>query len=260
MIAADGGASPRDILVSIINYRTPDMTLRCVRSVLDDIGALDVHVAVVDNASGDDSAERIEGWITAQNPPPPVTLIRSPTNSGYSGGHNLGMSAGSAEAYLILNSDALLRSGALAALLQAMRSAPRIGLVAPRLEYEDGEPQRSCFRFPSPVGEMLRAARTGFLNTVFPRRDLSLGFDPAPEEIEWASFACILVNARLRDDIGPMDEGYFLYSEDTDYCWRAARADWEIRFEPRARVIHLRGGSGPVKQLIAERKRRPAYL
>ncbi len=223
-------------------------------------GRADVHIVVVDNASGDGSDDQIAAWIAEQSPAPPVSLIRSPTNSGYSGGHNQGMAARRAETYLILNSDALLRPGALETLLSAMRANSGAGFVAPRLEHEDGEPQRSCFRFPSPLGELLRAARTGALTALLRRFDLSLGVDPDPAEIEWASFACILVRGRMRDEIGPMDEGYFLYSEDTDYCWRARKAGWSIVFEPKARVVHLRGGSGPVKEMLRTRKRPPEYL
>ena len=249
-----------DIVVSIINYRTGEMTLDCVRSVLADIGDLDVHVVVVDNRSDDGSAELIEEWIAAQTPPVPVTLVRSETNSGYSGGHNQGMSARPAEASLILNSDALLRPGALAALLGALRARPKLGLVGPRIEYEDGTVQDSCFRFPTPLGELTRAARTGLVTRLLRRSDLSLGSAPDPAAIEWVSFACVLVRGSMRAEIGPMDEGYFLYSEDIDYCWRARRAGWAIAQAPEARAVHFRGGSGPVKTLIAARKRLPAYF
>jgi hypothetical protein len=86
-----------------------------------------------------------------------------------------------------------------------------------------------------------------------------LGPDPDPEEIDWASFACILLNGAMVREIGPMDEGYFLYFEDAEYCLRARRAGWRVLRCPEAVAVHFRGGSGPVKSLAARKKRLPAY-
>ena len=246
------------LVISIINFRTADMTLDCVRSVLADIGDLDVEVRVVDNRSDDGSTERIADWIAAQPAGTPVRLIRSETNSGFSGGHNQGMAA-AADYYLVLNSDTKLRAGCLGALLAAAEADPQAGLIAPRLEYEDGRVQESCFRFPSPASEFIRGANTGPVTSLLHRWTTQLGIDPDPHRIEWASFACILLDARMTREIGPMDEGYFLYFEDAEYCLRARRAGWRIRRCPEARVVHFRGGSAPVKSLARARKRLPDY-
>ena len=88
---------------------------------------------------------------------------------------------------------------------------------------------------------------------------VAIGADPEPAEIEWASFACIVVRREVVEAIGPMDEGYFLYFEDAEYCLRARRAGWRIAWVPDAVAVHFRGGSGPVKALAAARKRMPAY-
>lgn len=250
-------AEPLDLVVSIINYRTGDMTIRCVASVLADMGAIRSHVVVVDNASGDGSADQIADWIVAQDGP--VSLVRSPSNTGFSGGHNQGIGFAKARYYLILNSDAELRPGSLAAFMAAAAAHPDHGLIAPRLEDPDGTPQISAFRFPSPLSELVRGARTGLVTRLLARWNISLGTDPDPAAVNWVSFACVLLNARMLDGIGGMDEGYFLYFEDTDTCWRAGRAGWPILICPEARVVHFRGGSAPVKALVAARKRLPAY-
>jgi GT2 family glycosyltransferase len=250
---------PFKIAISIINFRTGDLTLNCVRSVLDDMVGIDGHVVVVDNLSEDGSAEQIADWIAAQPAGLPVTLVRSETNSGFSGGHNQGIGAVDAEYYLVLNSDAILRPGFLRTILQAADSQPDIGFFAPRIEHEDGGVQDSCFRFPSPGSELIRAARTGFVTRALPRREVSLGPDPDPQEIDWASFACILLRGRMLAEVGTMDEGYFLYFEDVEYCLRARRAGWHIRHVPQAVAVHFRGGSGPVKALISQRARLPRY-
>lgn len=250
---------PFDVVVSVINYRTADLTLQCVRSVLDDLAGIDGLVVVVDNLSGDGSADKIADWIAAQPDGTPVRLVRSATNSGFSGGHNQGFAAAEADFYLVLNSDAILRPGFLRTMLDAAADAPGIGFFAPVIEYDDGGVQDSCFRFPSPAGELIRAARSSVVTRAFARREVSLGPEPPQDQIEWASFACILLRGEMVRAIGPMDEGYFLYFEDVEYCLRARRAGWRIRQVRDARAVHFRGGSGPVKSLSRERARLPRY-
>lgn len=247
------------LAVSIINFRTGALTLDCLRSVLADIGDLDLRVVVVDNASGDGSAEMIADWIAAQPPGTPVTLVRSATNSGFSGGHNQGIAAVPAEHYLVLNSDAVLRPGFLRAILAAADAEPAAGLVAPRIETEGGEAQISCFRFHGPASELIRGAASDPVSRFLAWRDVPLAHPVQADEIEWASFACILLRGEMVRQIGPMDEGYFLYFEDAEYCLRARRAGWRIAFAPEAVAVHFRGGSGPVKSLSKERRRLPAY-
>lgn len=248
-----------DVVISIINFRTGDLTLQCLRSVLPELKGINGLVVVVDNLSGDGSAEQIEAWIADQPEGTPVQLVRSATNSGFSGGHNQGMAAATADYYLVLNSDAVLQPGFLRTMLASARAHPRCGFLAPVIEYDDGAIQNSCFRFHGPMSELVRAARAGPVTRVFQCYDVSLGPDPDPGEIRWASFACILVNGAMVREIGPMDEGYFLYFEDVEYCLRGHRAGWEIRQNRAARAVHFRGGSGPVKTLYNERARLPRY-
>ncbi len=261
VLDAGAGDRPLDVSVSIINFRTADLTIQCVRSVLDELDGIDGHVVVVDNWSDDGSADAIAEWIAAQGPDVPVTLVRSPTNTGFSGGHNQGIGARLASYYLVLNSDALLRPGFLGTLLAAARAAPpEIGFFTPRLEFDDGTPQISHFRFPGPISEFIRGAGSGPVTKLFARYDIPLGTEPDEDEVGWASFACILLSHAMVDEIGPMDEGYFLYFEDSEYCLRARRAGWRIRHVPAARTVHFRGGSAPVKKLVAARRRVPAYF
>lgn len=249
----------RQLVVSIINYRTGPLTLQCVASVLADIAGLDAEIVVVDNLSGDGSADQIADWIAAQDPPVPVRLLRSGRNSGFSGGHNLAMAAVPAAFYLILNSDALLRPGFCRAILAAAADQPRAGLFAPRIDHEDGTQQTNCFRFPSAASELIRGAQSGPVTQALWRHDVPLAMPPAPDQIGWASFACILLRGAMVQAIGPMDDGYFLYFEDTEYCLRAARAGWPVVYVAQARCVHFRGGSGPVKAMAAANKRLPAY-
>lgn len=250
---------PHDIVVLIINFRTADLTLQCVKTVLADSGDLDVEIVVIDNFSEDGSAEQIADWIAAGPKDMPVRLVRSPVNSGFSGGNNQGMVALKGQFYLVLNSDAVLRPGFLPTMLEAAQAQPNYGFFAPRIEYDDGGVQDSCFRFPSPLSELERSARTGFVTHALRRHTVSLGADPDPAEIDWASFACLLLRGDMVRQIGPMDEGYFLYFEDIEYCLRARRAGWRVAYVPQAKAVHYRGGSGPVKTLNARRAELPRY-
>jgi GT2 family glycosyltransferase len=247
------------LVVSIINYRTADLTIACVQSALADLPAQGL-IVVVDNASGDGSDDKIAEWIEAEGQGDRVRLVRSAVNSGFSGGHNLGMAAAPAEFYLILNSDAVLRPGFCDTILEAARARTSHGLFAPQIEHEDGEVQISTFRFGGPFSELIRAAQTGPVTKLLKRRVVALSETPQESEIEWASFACILVRGSMVDAIGPMDEGYFLYFEDAEYCLRARRAGWRIAHVPQARAVHFRGGSGPVKALQKAKKRMPPYF
>ena len=107
------------LVVSIINYRTAELTLQCVKSVLADLSGIAARVVIVDNRSDDGSAEALGDWIAAQQPPVPVSLVLSPGNAGFSGGHNQGIAAQEAEYYLVLNSDTVLRPGFCKTLLEA---------------------------------------------------------------------------------------------------------------------------------------------
>lgn len=247
------------LAVSILNYRTGAMTIAAVQSVLEALGAGEGRVIVVDNASGDGSADEIAAWI-AQRGDARVELVRSVTNSGFSGGHNQALArAPEAEFYLILNSDALLRPGFFDPVLSAARAAPRAGIFAPQLEGEDGRVQHSCFRFHGIASEMMRGAATGPVSRLLKRHEVALELPPDPGQIEWVSFACVLLRGEMVREIGPMDAGYFLYFEDSEYCLRARRAGWQAVYVPAARAVHLRGGSGPVKALAAAGDRMPAY-
>jgi GT2 family glycosyltransferase len=143
--------------------------------------------------------------------------------------------------------------------MNAARATPEAGLFTPRIDYEDGTQQTSCFRFPSPASELIRGAETGPITQLLKRYNTPLKMPPNPEKIGWASFACILLRNDMIRDVGNMDEGYFLYFEDVEYCWRATRRGWSIAYVPDARTLHYQGGSGPVTDLARRKDRLPAY-
>jgi len=141
----------------------------------------------------------------------------------------------------------------------AARAHPNAGLIGPRLQGPDGEPQCSMFRDRTPISEMLSAAGTGLLDRICSRFVVAAGIPDEPTESQWVSFACILVRRAVIEQIGLMDERYFMYFEDIDYSRKVRKAGWRVVHDPSAKVIHLRGGSSSVKSALKERKRVPKY-
>ena len=189
----------------------------------------------------------------------PVTLMASDTNLGFAGGHNAVMREHPAAFYLLLNSDTVLRDGAVTRLLAAADTHPRAGLLAPALEDEDGTRQISCFRAHTPASELIRGAATGPVTRILARYDVPLAPAPDPQEIGWVSFACVLIRHAVVAGTGGLDDGFFLYYEDAEFCHRIRQAGWQIAYIPDARVVHFRGGSGPVKALSRAARRLPPY-
>jgi hypothetical protein len=140
-----------------------------------------------------------------------------------------------------------------------MEARPDVGIVSPRLEWEDGEPQVNCFRFHSPFSELLRAASTGPVTRLFRRYEVPVHLFDRVMEPDWTSFACALVRREVFEKIGLLDEGFYLYFDDPDYCRRAREEGWGVLYCPDARVVHLVGRSNPVESLTLERRRRPRY-
>jgi GT2 family glycosyltransferase len=247
------------LAVVIVNYKTAKLVMQCLESLLPELAGIDARVVVVDNCSGDGSVAALEAWAAAHDPDKRVQVVAAETNGGFSAGNNTGICAADADYYLLLNSDTIVRPRAIAILLQTAERHPEAGLVSPRLEWPDGTPQESCFRYMSPLSELIGAAQTGPLTSMLKRFDVPLAVSDTMVNPDWTSFACVLVRREVVNDIGLMDDGYFMYFDDIDYCRRARAAGWGILHNPEARIVHLRGGSSPVKQRAVERKRLPRY-
>jgi GT2 family glycosyltransferase len=253
--------SSATIAAVVLNYRTAGLTLQCLESLAGERGRVPgLSAIVVDNASGDGSDQTIAAGIAARGWNDWARLIRAPANRGFAAGNNLGAAAAAdADLLLLLNSDTIVRPGAVAALAEALAARPDVGLVSPRLEWPDGTPQESCFRFLRPPTELVRAAATGPISRLLARHVPAMPVSETPLEPDWTSFACVLVRRALYEALGGLDEGYFMYYEDVDFCRRARAAGARVLHWPAARVVHLRGQSGDVKQATAERRRRPGY-
>jgi GT2 family glycosyltransferase len=249
---AAGIASPRQVSIVIVSFNTLALLRDCLAS-LSRSNAGDV--IVVDNLSHDGSPDMVE------NEFPTVRLIRNAENGGFAKGSNLGIKKARGDYILLLNSDTIVRPGALDVMTGFLDTNPSSGAVGCRLLNEDGSIQASISNRVGPFTLLLRLLGvSGLIASDRVRRLLSryLGFMlgktirsylapymavDAPIEVENISAACLMIRRDVIDQIGLLDERFFMYLEDVDYCLRMRQAGWKLHYLPRGEVIHLSGGS-----------------
>lgn len=239
------------LLVVIVNYRTAGLVAQCLSS----IAAQQVEglqAVVVDNASPDFQALRIgiapHSW---------ASLLPRATNGGFAVGCNAAirraLSADEVPDYvLLLNPDTQLEPGALQALVDFMDVHPRAGIAGSQLLNARGEAECSAHRAPSPLGELEGAAGLAFLSRLLVPHVVS----DVPAKTDWVTGASLMVRRAVLEVVGLLDEGYFLYFEEVDFCARARAAGWEVWLVPASRVVHLEGAATGIRE--ADR-RRPHY-
>jgi N-acetylglucosaminyl-diphospho-decaprenol L-rhamnosyltransferase len=247
-----------NIAIIVLNYCTPELTLECLGSLECEVDP-SVSVVVVDNASGDGSADQIEQAIHAQGWNSWARVVRSPINGGFASGNNLGIRSVVADAYLLLNSDTLVRPGAIAGLRDALRDRPEAGIIGPRLLDGSGAQDHTFFRALAPAAELIRSANTGPVTRALKRFDPLLPVSEEAVEPDWLAFASVLIRREVIDQVGMLDEGYFMYFEDVDYCRRVREAGWKIVYWPYVDIVHYKGGSSHVTDEARLRKRAPRY-
>jgi len=231
----------------IVNWRTFELTRQAVESVLNQEFDGGVEVIVVDNASGDGSAERLAAL-------PGIRLIAAPRNLGFAGGNNLGLRRAHGEFTLLLNSDAALAPGALAALVAEARAHPEAGAIGPRVIYPDGRVQYTWDYVPSLRNELwlVLAQRRRIASA---RWQAAVRAWAAPRPIRAVQLAALLVPMRVWRRLGLLATEPFLYFEDCDLSVRLARGGYAMRYVPAAQVVHHEGqSSGQVP-----RRRRAAH-
>lgn len=246
------------LAVIILNYKTSKLTIECLESMENEIDE-NILVVVVDNYSNDGSCEKIAEKIKQNKWGSWCRLISSRVNGGFAAGNNIGILAVEAEAYIFLNSDTIVRPGAFTALIDALGRNPGAGLVAPGMENIEGEIDQNTFRDVTPIYEFMRAADTGPISSLLRRFDVVMKPDIQPFEPQWVGFACVIVRKEVIDQVGLLDEGFFMYFEDIDYCRRARAKGWKVLYWPDARVVHLLGGSSGVTRQSNLRRRPPKY-
>ncbi|MFZ4641018.1 MAG: glycosyltransferase family 2 protein [Nodosilinea sp.] len=253
------------VLVVIVNYRTPKLTLDCLNSLESEVKSLpNLQVVVTDNNSGDGSAQIISTAI-AEMGCPWIKFMPLSRNGGFAYGNNApirqGLEAGILPPYvLLLNPDTIVHPGAIRILVDFMEEHRDVGIAGSRLQDRDGTPQDSAFRFHTIWSEIDGGFRLGFITKLLSRRKIAFPMVDAPQQVEWVAGASMLIRREVFEQIGLMDEGYFMYYEEMDFCLQAYRRGWSCWYVPASRVVHLVGQSSGVTDTKSPAKRLPQYI
>lgn len=253
-------------LVSIVNYCTAEHVCNLLPRLIEQIDIDCDRIIIVDNMSPDDSYAKIKSFVLESQYDQYVLVVLAERNGGFSYGNNLAIKEAkdkfmnSPEYVWLLNPDTSLLDDALTNLLNFAEEHSRAGIIGSRLEDEAGRPQRSSFRFHSLKSELLSGLRLGITDKLFHRYLVSSKDIPSqPEVVDWLAGASMFIRYSIIDDIGLMDENYFLYYEETDYCLQAQRSGWQCWYVPSSRVIHYVGQSTGIVSGDSLRRRRPKY-
>jgi N-acetylglucosaminyl-diphospho-decaprenol L-rhamnosyltransferase len=239
--------SPLDLSIIIVSWNVRDLLRECLRSIDDGRGDLRLEVIVVDGASHDGSPEMVAAEF------PWVKLIARSDNVGFPKGNNIGMAQANGRTLLLLNPDTEIIGDALTKLLNYLDDNPDVGVVAPQLLNSDGTAQSSRRRFPTLATGLFEST---WLEAVAPRAILDHYYaadlpDDQTADVDWLMGACLLIRREIYEAVGGMDEDYFMYSEELDYCRRIKEAGWRVVYLPAAQVTHHAGKSS--EQAVAAR-------
>lgn len=227
------------ISVVLLNYNTRALTLAALARLLPEATERGWQVIVVDNASTDGSGEAVAAAF------PAVTLLSLTENRGYAAGNNRGVEVAAGDFVVLLNSDALVGVAELQALADYLVENPSAGAVSAGLRTAKGEAQAFAFGGDPTPGYLLRRG----LGRVLPLPPLHNWAVTEALSVDWVSGACLCVSREVIEQIGGLDENFFLYFEDVDWCKRMRGAGWQVVYNPLVSVVHLGGQSQPARRV-----------
>ena len=239
----------------IVHYRTLATLPACLRAIALSAADLEAETVVVDNASGDG----VEALLSREFPD--VRLLRNDENVGYAGAVNRGIAETRGEFVLVMNPDCTLDPGAVRTLVGHLRAHPRTAIAGPRILNPDGTLEYSARAYPDQLAFLFN--RYSLLTRWFPnnpwsRRYLLTDWDHATvRDVDWLSGACLMVRREAIRQVGPMDDRFFMFNEDVDWCRRMNLAGWSVAYVPDARAVHHVGASRKrvAARVIVERHR-----
>jgi GT2 family glycosyltransferase len=258
------GASARQrVSVVIVTYRSAALTVDCLNSLQSERlhPGIELSAVVIDNASGDYAviAEAIqrEGWSDW------VELVEAPRNGGFAYGNNLGFANAVRRFnphYLhMLNPDTRVKPGAVQELIEFMQRMPLVGIAGSSFENGDGSDWPIAFRFGSAWSEFESGLGVGLVSRLLRRWVVARVMEPKAQPIDWCAGASMMLRRSMLERIGGLDERFFLYFEETEFCWRARQAGFQTWYVPASRVIHIAGQSTKLTERGAALKRLPDY-
>jgi GT2 family glycosyltransferase len=240
-----------DLSIIVVNWNVRELLRSCLQSLLTDSQTnpkLIIEIIVVDSASTDGSPEMIRTHF------PQVRLIASEHNLGYANGNNVGAAAAQGRYLFLLNPDTEVQPGTLARIIGYMETHPAVGALGPQLLWPDGSIQSSRRRFPTLGSLFWDSTLLGqWFHDNRHSRAYHLADQPADQaqKVDWVVGAAILIRREAWLGVGPIDQDFFMYFEETDWCRRSVEAGWETHYLPSARVTHYEGKSS--EQVVAAR-------
>jgi GT2 family glycosyltransferase len=242
------------LAVVIVSFNAETDLAACLASLHAAPPAIAHEIVVVDNASGDRSVEVARAV-------PGVTVIPLDHNVGFAAGNNVGIRATESELILLLNSDTIVPAGAVDALVGRLQPDPAIGVAGPRLVDADGRPELSFGRMITPHVERRRKVLLRQIERDADDTRHWLRKETSQEHfVDWVSGACLLVRRRDAEAAGLLDERFFLYTEDVDFCHSIRKLDRKVLFTPVATVTHLRGRSRASQPEASQRAYRQSHV
>ena len=249
--------------IVIVSYKSAALTVDCLRSVAVEgaTSPLRLRCVVIDNASGDEPvvAEAIaaNGWQDW------ARVVVAPRNGGFAYGNNLGLKEleqdGRVDFVHLLNPDTVLRAGAVDALVDFLAARPKAGIAGGIFENGDGSEWAIAFRFPTVLSEIEQGVKLGIVSRLLARSRVPMNMGAASAAVDWVSGASMMIKREVFDRIGGLDETFFLYFEETEFCHRAKRAGFEVWYVPTSRVVHIAGQSTKVTERNVGPRRLPSY-
>lgn len=228
------------VSIVIVSWNTQDILRDCLASVYQQTPAGMCEVIVVDNASSDGSAEMVQAEF------PQAHLIRNTENRGFAAANNQGMEIARGRYVLLLNSDTIILDGAIQKTVAFADSHPEAAVIGCRVWNRDGSLQRTCFMYPSVLNLLIGVTYLNKMlpcNRFFGREAMTWWDRNDMRDVEVVTGCFMLVRREAIDHVGPMDGDYFMYGEETDWCWRFRRAGWRVTFTPSGQIVHLGGQS-----------------
>jgi GT2 family glycosyltransferase len=236
-----------DVSIVIVNWNTRDLLRNCLASIYKEAGTVDFEVIVVDNASCDGSVAMVKREF------PQVNLLENSDNKGFAVANNQAMAIAKGQYVLLLNSDTVILDNAIETTVDFADAHKDVAVLGGRVLNVDQTLQRTCFMFPSVLNMLLAAT---YLYKLFPKsrffgREQMAWWDRGDvKEVDVVTGCFALVRKTAIEQVGLMDERFFMYCEETDWCYRFRQAGWKVLFTPDAQIIHLGGQSS--KQMPVE--------
>lgn len=248
---------PVDVSVIIVNWNTREVICDCIGSIYAQTNDLDFEVIVIDNASSDNSVEAIKRDY------PEVILINNKENRGFAAANNQGIEIAKGRYVLLLNPDTVILNGAIQKSVTFADHHPEAAVVGIRNNNADGSLTKNCFQFASVQNLMISSSG---LHRLFPhshffgRERLSWWDYLTIREVDVVAGCFMLARRKVIDQVGRMDEAYFMYGEEMDWCWQLKRAGWKTVYYPEARIIHYGGMSAAQNPAGMRIEQKKSYL